>query len=131
MSLFKNIKSVIDTKYKLPTGTVIRLALAALGLSAFAALEYDVCMRKMNHEIKYGEAAVVDTQYRPNIAWDNFAHEGGGTEDDWFLFNKKLQEINGGDLTSFRPNDTIRLLDMPDPKTGKPDGRVLPGNYPE
>ncbi|NYZ76768.1 hypothetical protein H0O02_00440 [Candidatus Micrarchaeota archaeon] len=121
---------IFKTIYKLPTGTVARLALAALGLSAFASLEYDVCMRKMEHEIKYGRAAVVNTQYRPNIVWDNFVHEGGGTAGDWSLFLEQLEKINGGDMTSFRSNDTIRLLDMPDPKTGKPDGKVLPENYP-
>ncbi len=125
-----DIMKIFKTKFpKIPTEMGTYLALAALGASAAGLLSYTDYNRKLDNQLKYQRAAVVETPYSPNIGWDNFVHEGGGTTDDWFLFNKKLQEINGGDLTSFRLGDKILLLDLANPKTGEPDGKVLPENY--
>jgi hypothetical protein len=81
-------------------------------------------------ESRFSGANVVTVPYRSGVPYWNFTNEGGDTALDWTSYMYKLKELNGGrDITQFAPNEPFNVFDFKDPKTGKPDGKVLPDSY--
>jgi hypothetical protein len=115
---------------KVPKKAAEYLALAGLGAACVAGSLYIDYNRHLDNELRYARASVIKVPNVDSAGWHNFVNEGGGTADDWALHQYKLKELNGGkDITKLRPSEPILLFDLPDPETGKPDGKVLPGSY--
>ncbi len=115
---------------KVPKKAAEYLALAGLGAAFAAGAVYIDYSRHLDNELRYAKANVMRVPNTSGAGWRNFDFEGGGSADDWALHQYKLKELNGGkDITKLKPGEPILLFDLPDPKTGKPDGKVLPDSY--
>jgi hypothetical protein len=115
---------------KVPKKAAEYLALAGLGAACVAGAVYIDYTRHLDNELRYAKANVMRVPNISGAGWHNFESEGGGTADDWAMHQQKLRELNGGkDITKLRLGDSILLFDLPNPETGKPDGKVLPDSY--
>ena len=114
-------------KIRFPKRTADLLALLGFGAALGGGIAYVDYNNYLNKELRYASANVQTVPNVSSVGWLNFTNEGGGTADDWAFHIKKLEELNGGrDITKLGPNEPIKLFDLPDYKTGKPDGTVLP-----
>ena len=105
-------------------GSIVLLAIGGIG-SYLRHNDY------VHYEKPYENAEHVKTDFSSGIGWRNYMNEPlTHTSDGWYQYMRKAEEVNGKKLTEFKKGEKVILFDVPDPKTGKPDGRVLPENYP-
>jgi hypothetical protein len=119
-------------KVKVPKKTFDFLAFSLLALGAAGGLGYFDHSNHLNALKAYSCSDKKTAEFRPGIAWDNYANEPlRADQDGWALHQEMLEKLNGKNLGQFKNGDKIELFDIKDPKTGKPDGKVLPGDYPK
>jgi|GEM_PF-3480638 len=83
----------------------------------------------INYEKPYENAEIIEKDFHSGIGWRNYMNEPlTHTTDGWHQYMIKSKEINGKKLTEFKMGEKIKLFDIEDPKTGKPDGKALPGD---
>lgn len=116
----KSIRKFLD--YLLVGGLIIG---AGAGVGSYLGKR----QRQIDESVFSG-ADVVTVPYSSGVPYWNFTNEGGGTALDWNRYMDNLKKLNGGmDITQFAPNEPFKVFDLKDPKTGKPDGKVLPDSY--
>ncbi|NIO23070.1 MAG: hypothetical protein GTN38_03535 [Candidatus Aenigmarchaeota archaeon] len=118
-------------KIRLPRKTSDHLAFFALAIGAAGGLGLVEYNNYANAVKAYNGSEIQAVECTSGVAWNNYMHEPikhSGLA--WGVHQDMLEKVNGGKkMHQFDTGEEIKLFDMVDPETGKPDGMVLPEGY--